>query len=312
LSFGSLDKGRQPQEEHLRGHLARIIMVTDRLDHWRGLHRRRDLSGVGQSGLPAAMNRWLYRAHERQVRCLVDELDLRPVDVYEIGVGTGYWVAFWRSFGADVRGGDFVPEAVKRLGSGFERLDITSDRPIGTHQLVWVANVLLHVLDDERFAAAMVNVAAAVATGGYLMMVEPLQVARYRPRAGDRDSRARPSEAYLEPLLDAGLELIQLRPATALTSDPIEGSSRLRYRARLAIWRALKGPARFWPALGGPMGFLAYLLDPVVLKLAGGASSKLVVMHRPNAPDDAGSGARPVSASAVSPIAAEMKREPPG
>jgi hypothetical protein len=234
-----------------------------------------------------AMNRWLYRAQERQVKRLVDDRTLRPLDVYEIGVGTGYWVAFWRGYGAEVGGCDFVPDAVERLGKGFEQLDITSDRPTGTHQLVWVANVLLHVLDDERFAAALANVAAAVETGGYLVMFEPLQVASFRPRAGDRDSRARPSEAYLEPLIDAGLELVHLRPATALTSDPIEGSSRLRYRARLAIWLALKGPARVWPALGASMGFIAYLLDPAVLRIAGGASSKLVVMYRPVPSDDA-------------------------
>jgi SAM-dependent methyltransferase len=268
-----------------RGHEGRVVRMTDRLDHWRALHRRRDLSGVGQSGLPAAMNRWLYRAQERQVERLVDDLHLIPSDVYEIGVGTGYWVNFWRRYGAEVRGCDFVPEAVERLGAGFERLDITADRPATAHHWVWIANVLLHVLDDEGFAAALENVAAGVDRGGYLVMLEPLQVASFRPRAGDLDSRARPVDAYVKPLVDAGLELIELRPATALTSDPIEGSSRLQYRARWAIWRALKGPARVWPILGGPIGFLAYLLDPVALRLIGGSSSKLLVMSRPDPVD---------------------------
>src|SRR5712691_10897183 len=126
-------RGMQSLEGHERGHESRIVSMTDRLDHWRALHRRRDLSGVGQSGLPPAMNRWLYRAQERQVTRLVDDLNLRPSDVYEIGVGTGYWVAFWRRYGAEVSGCDFVPDAVEHLGEGFEQLDITSDRPTGTH-----------------------------------------------------------------------------------------------------------------------------------------------------------------------------------
>jgi SAM-dependent methyltransferase len=264
-----------------------IVTVMSSLDRWRALHGRRDLSGVGQQGLPPAMNRWLYRAQERQVKRLMDNLNLRPTHVYEIGAGTGYWVAFWRKAGAEVRGCDFVPDAVERLGKGFELLDITSGRPTGTHELVWIANVLLHIVDDEAFAAALANVAATVRVGGFLVMIEPLQLASFRPVIGDEHSRARTAGAYLEPLVEAGMKLVELRPATALTSDPIEGSSRLRYRAWRALWRSLKGPARIWPALGGTMGLIAFLFDPVVLRVAGGATSKLVVMGRPDPSSDA-------------------------
>jgi SAM-dependent methyltransferase len=254
--------------------------MTDLLEHWRSLNRRHDLSGVGQSGLPHAMNRWLYRAQLRQVRRLLDDLDIRPATVYDVGAGTGYWTSFWRHRGAHVSGCDFAPEATERLGEGFELLDISAQRPAGAYELVWVVNVLLHVLDEERFAAALANVAGAVQANGFLIMLEPLQTAAFRPPAGDVYSTARPAEEYLEPLRKAGLTLVELRPATAVTTDPIEGSSRARYRAWRAMWLALKGPARLLPATGWLMGLVAYLLDPIVLHIAGGATSKLVVLRR--------------------------------
>lgn len=256
--------------------------MSNSLEHWQTLNRRHDLSGVGQSGLPPEMNRWLYRAQQRRARCILDGLGLRPSTVYDVGAGTGYWTSFWRRRGARVSGCDLTPEAVGALGGGFEVLDISRERPTGVHELVWVANVLLHVLDEDRFVVALGNIAAAVQPGGYLVLIEPLQIAAYRPIAGDRHSTARPASAYLEPLRAAGLTEIGMWPATALTSDPIEASSKLHYRGWRAIWRALKAPARVVPWTGRVMGFAAYGLDPLVLRLAGGVTSKLVVMHRPN------------------------------
>ena len=36
-------------------------------DHWENLHARDDLSAVGQSGLPARFNAWLYRNGARNL-----------------------------------------------------------------------------------------------------------------------------------------------------------------------------------------------------------------------------------------------------
>jgi len=264
--------------------------MADLRSHWRELNDRNDLSGVGQSGLPAAMNRWLYRAQRRQVARLLDELDIRPATVYDVGAGTGYWSAFWQTRGATVRGCDFAPEAVARLGEAFELRDIAVEPPTGTYELVWVANVLLHILDEDRFSSALANIAGAVQPGGLLVMLEQLQIAPFRPRAGDKFSMARSKKAYLDPLAASGLTLVELRRATAVTSDPIEASTPFRFRLWLAFWRAIKGPARIWPATGGLMGRVAYVLDPVVLRLVGGVATKIVVLRRSEADGARSSG----------------------
>ena len=100
--------------------------------YWTGLHRRGDLSAVGQSGLPASANRWLYATVARELGKFVARHHLTPTEVYEVGAGTCCWVEWWSRRGAVDFGGDLVPEAVAALCSRM--------------------NVLLRVMDEEAFA----------------------------------------------------------------------------------------------------------------------------------------------------------------
>jgi SAM-dependent methyltransferase len=257
--------------------------VPGAVEHWNDLNRRGDLSGVGQSSLPASMNSWLYRAKLRQLRRLVSRLQLEPRSVYDVGAGTGYWTEYWVSLGAEVAGCDFSAEAVARLQKlgHFELLDISNRSPAATCDLVWVADVLLHILDEDRFRQALANIATIVEPGGYLILLEPAQVASFRTVARDAYSLARPVESYLQPLRSAGLSVVEVVPATAVANNPIEGSSMLRYRAWTTAWKAFKAPTRISSRLGWPMGALAYSIDPVALRLFGGVSSKFLVLRRP-------------------------------
>ena len=139
-------------------------MSYDPRDHWSRLHARGDLSSVGQSGLPADLNTWLYRALERRVRWFVRRH--RALDgvssAFDVGAGTGYWVRVWHALGAErVDGCDLVPAAVERLeaefgarGDRFVAADIgapDAGLPAGPYDLVSVMNVLLHLTDDEAF-----------------------------------------------------------------------------------------------------------------------------------------------------------------
>jgi SAM-dependent methyltransferase len=268
---------------------ANTMAEYDAPAYWADLHERDDLSTVGQSGLPTSMNKWLYRLLERRLRLFVDRHSLSPKTVYEVGAGTGYWVRWWQSRGAAVDGADLVPAAAERLarrfGGNFETLDISNTAPVKRYDLVVVFNVLLHVTDDASFAQALRNIASAVAPGGRLLLVEPIQTAAYRlPARPGASSRARPASAYLDPLVASGLDLVELTPAFGMGADPIEGGSRLGYRMRLAAWRLLKGPARLWAPLGNVMGAIVYAADPLILRTLGGRSSKFALLQRVSPP----------------------------
>lgn len=252
--------------------------------YWARLHERADLSAVGQSGLPAGTNRWLYATLERRLGQFVDRHQLAPAEVYEVGAGTGYWLDWWARREAMVSGCDLIPAAVERLcarfGDRFEVLDITERTPGRTANLVLVMNVLLHVTDEQDFRRALAHVAAAVAPGGYLLMVEPIQShGRYHRafRAG-ASSKARPEKDYVAPLAAAGLDLIALEPATALGSDPIEARSRSLLTVETFVCRTLKAPARV--GLGELSGRLVYGLDPVAIRLGARYASRFLLMRR--------------------------------
>lgn len=272
-------------------------MPYDPQTYWSGLHARGNLSAVGQSGLPVRLNRLLYRALERRVRGFVRHHRLLPAArAFDVGAGTGYWVARWHELGAArVDGCDLVPAAVASLetayaarGDRFFVADIgspTPGLPPDRYELVSVMNVLLHLVDDAAFERALGAVAALVAPGGHLLLVEPIlfDASFVRSWTTDQASRARPLAAYRDPLVAAGLELVDVRGAVALANNPIEARSRARF-ARYERWwewlrlRAKAGPLPRW------LGPALLAGDRLALALGEAPSSKLALFRRPPAP----------------------------
>ena len=282
-------------------------MAYDPRDHWSRLHARGDLSSVGQSGLPADLNTWLYRALERRVRWFVSRHHaLREVtSVFDVGSGTGYWVRVWHDLGvARVDGCDLVPAAVERLeaefgarGDRFVAADIgTPDAglPAGRYGLVSVMNVLLHLTDDEAFRRALANIAALVGPGGRLILVEPILLdATYeRPATETQTSRARGLAAYRDPLQAAGLELVELRGALAMANNPIEAGSRAAYDRFLRWWRWVARRAKSSPGSIRWLGPLMLALDRVALASGAAPSSKIALFSRPDVPGEESRTAR--------------------
>ncbi len=272
-------------------------MSYDPRDHWSRLHARGDLSSVGQSGLPADLNSWLYRALERRVRWFIRRhhaLD-GVTSAFDVGSGTGYWVRVWHELGVRrVDGCDLVPAAVAQLegafaarGDRFYSADIgamDSGLPADRYGLVSVMNVLLHLTDDAAFERALGNLAALVAPGGRLILVEPILLdATYeRPATPTQTSRARAWAAYRNPLLAAGLELVELRGAVAMANNPIEGGSRAAYDRYLRWWRWVARRAKTSPGSIRWIGPLMLAIDRIVLAFGAAPSSKIVLFRRPD------------------------------
>lgn len=271
-------------------------------DYWTELHRRGDLSAVGQSALPAGINGWLYRTLARNYGRFIDRHRLDdpiPRRVYDVGAGTGFWVGWWRARGASrVDGCDLVPEAVARLNAaqGTEHglivvADITDLEGLGpdTYDLVSCQNVLLHVTDDELFAKALGNVAALVAPGGALVLTEPILLhAEYeRPYDPSKHSRARRLDAYRSPLEAAGLRLEALEAATVLGNNPIEAGSPAAMARFQRWWRFVAKRSKEDPESASWLGRLIYRLDPLAMRAGPAPSSKFALFRRPAEPTPA-------------------------
>jgi SAM-dependent methyltransferase len=270
-------------------------MAYDPRDHWSQLHARGDLSSVGQSGLPADLNSWLYRALERRVRWFVRRhhaLD-GVTNVFDVGSGTGYWVKVWHDMGVPrVDGCDLVPAAVERLeaafgpaGDRFVAADIGAPEPglpAGPYGLVSVMNVLLHLTNDDAFRRALANVAGLVGPGGSLLLVEPilLDPSYGRVPTETQTSRARALAAYRDPLEAAGLRLVELRGALAMANNPIEAGSRTAYERYVRWWRWVARRAKASPGSIRWVGPLMLWLDRLALAAGAAPSSKIVLFRR--------------------------------
>ncbi len=275
-------------------------MALDPRAYWTSLHDRKDLSAVGQSGLSVALNAWLYRALEGRVSRYLHER--RVLDgitrAFDVGAGTGYWVNAWhhRSV-ARVDGCDLIDAAADALnarfaaqGDHFVAVDIGAPGavvalPAEPYAFVSVMNVLLHVVDDEAFDRALATVAALVAPGGHLLLVEPIlfDASFERPRTPEQASRARPLAAYRDPLLAAGLELVDVRGAVALANNPIEGGSQRAFRRWSKSWRWIAKQAKTRPWTVRFIGPVLLVADRIAIARGAAPSSKLALFRRPPA-----------------------------
>jgi SAM-dependent methyltransferase len=271
-------------------------MPYDPSAEWSRLHSRGDLSSVGQSGLPAEFNSWLYRALERRVRWFLKRHGIpgRARRAFDVGAGTGYWVRVWHDLQVErVDGCDLVPAAVERLnaefgprGDRFVAADVGAAEPGlpgEPYDLVTVMNVLLHVTDEAAFDRALRNVAGLVAPGGWLLLVEPilLDPAYARAATPEATSRARTVAAYRDPLQAAGLEPIDLRGAVAVANNPIEAGSRTAYQRYARWWRWVVRRVRASPGSIRWLGPLMLGLDRAVLATGAAPSSKIALFRRP-------------------------------
>jgi len=266
-------------------------------EYWGDLHQRDDTSAVGQSGLPAAFNAWLYRILARNLARLLRRhgvLDPAPTRMFEVGSGRGDWIDFWRQRGvARVDGGDLVPQAVERLNQRFGATgsfvaaefgaDVPPTTPEPAYPLVTVFNVLLHITDDALFERALGQVAGLVEPGGRLVLVEPILFDRafakpYDPKAS---SRARPLDVYEAPLLAAGLERVAVGAAVVLANNPIEAGSQPALRRYRRSWNWFAGRARRKPRSSRWLGPILLIGDRIAMATGAAPSSKLAIYRRP-------------------------------
>lgn len=271
-------------------------------DYWQKLHGRNDLSAVGQSGLPEGVNHWIYKSIRRNLHRFVRRHELQASGtrrMLEIGVGTGYWIDFWQRFGWQVDGCDLVPEAVARLldthpDARFWVADVSATEGIAAqssglattqgYDLVTATSVLLHVTGDQEFAQALANVAAMVAPGGRLLLMEPAltikkKQADFNP---NKHSRARLLSSYVAPLAELGLELVTVEPTTVLAANPLEARSAKALR-RYRRWWAQVRKSRTRPAMVRWLGPAMYIGDGLLMRTHEAPTSKLLLFRRPRA-----------------------------
>lgn len=219
-----------------------------------------DLAAVGYRDFGDSFNRWVYRVRRhvfrRTVRSLSHSWDGKRV--LDVGSGTGFYVSEWLRTGASVTGSDLTHLSVERLtqafpNAAFVQWDVSENTPFppASFDAVSAFDVLFHIVDDSRYAAAFANIARVLRDDGYFLFSEALL---HRQTVRVRHQASRPL-AEVEALLQANhFELITRRPILVVMNPPIDSAN----RALHALWRVLDAALRRGATSGAVIGALLY------------------------------------------------------
>lgn len=261
--------------------------------YWKEIYRLGyDESAVGYPNLARSLNQARYNVERQNVSQALETAGVsRPRRVLDVGSGSGIWIDFWARHGvAEIVGVDIAEAAVRRLRDRYPEhrflvVDVGDpDASLPTEMdVVSAMSVLLHIVDDERFAHALRNLLASVASSGSLVLVEPIIVHRWWGPSFDEqaNSKARPLTDYMHVLREEGFTLVDMRPTSCLLVNVIDTRYELSFRILERYWewmsRAVGRRERVGRAVGSVLAPVDLLATRIVFP---GPSAKIVVARR--------------------------------
>jgi SAM-dependent methyltransferase len=244
--------------------------------------------GVGDIGLPESYNRFLYNVRRTVFRraARLAGINAERSKVLDVGSGTGFYIHNWLDIGVkDLTGSDITQFAVDQLGRKyakvvFRQLDIgntTVPWPSGTFDCVSSFDVLFHIVEDERFVAAIHNIAGLLKPGGVFLFSDNLVHESFNVR----HQVGRTEDTILKTLDQAGLTVEYRIPMFVLMNDPVRSRSRLVKKAFSLIYRYASKSSLMGTLIGGSLYPFELLLTKL---LKNGPSTEVLVCRREPCP----------------------------
>lgn len=164
-----------------------IDAVKDRLfppkyspeEYWQNrLSRNFNLKGVGNKRFSEEENLKLYEEKKSVLQGVFAEQNIRLPEhrILEIGCGTGYWTRMFREAGCrDYTGIDIAEVAVEELKKAYPDYRFHCGNaaeviPDESFSLIIMIDVTQHIVDDEKFFAAMRRIGSALSPGGVFIV----------------------------------------------------------------------------------------------------------------------------------------------
>jgi predicted TPR repeat methyltransferase len=216
-------------------------------DYWQSrLSQSYSLQGVGYQRLGKSFNQWMYKVRARVFARVASRLgvDWSRARVLDVGSGTGFYVEQWHRLGVpEVTGVDITAKAVEELrrrfpGDEFHEADVgavdglraTGDGlPVTA---VSAMDVLFHIVDDEQYRRAFVNIASALQPGGWFLWSDNF-LHHDTERVAHQASRSLAESE--DAVRAAGFKIVERVPMFVLMNYPTDSTSKL---GRLA-WTAM-------------------------------------------------------------------------
>lgn len=241
--------------------------------------------GVGDICLPQSYNRHLYAVRRQRFRDVVRHLPTVPhsAHVLDIGSGTGAYIEAWQEWGATgIVGSDLTDHSVARLGARypgctFRQLDIGDAAAAhwapGRFDVVSAFDVLFHIVDDDRYARALQNVAAMLKPKGWFLFSDNLV------RVSRRTTHfvTRSEGTVLEAIDRAGFDVVVRVPMFVFMNDPV----RCQRGWRRSLYSRVYRLACHGEVMGGLIGGLLRPIEVLATRLTrSGPSTEILLCRR--------------------------------
>ena len=146
-----------------------------------------NIKGPGDEGATEKMNRIRYK----RIFSIIEEIyfenlsSLKEKNILEIGTGTGLItqiikdLGFKNYLGVDIT--DIVfPSLKKRFPNyNFQKTDITTEKIVGEFDLVFIIDVIEHIVNDDKFVFALQNIQDCLKNNG-LLVIAPVVEKKFK------------------------------------------------------------------------------------------------------------------------------------
>jgi len=269
--------------------------------YWTSIHERfrGTIEAVGYPGYGEGFNRATYRLRLSAAgRVLQRNIPTAIQNVLESAVGVGAYGPLWKSLGAvEWVGLDISATAIRDLAAKYPKgrfavADIAkvdfgrSDLAKNSFDLVTAIDVLYHLVDDQGFNCALLNLGRRVRQGGYLLVSDIFCTSE---RQTAPHVRRRPLTCYGDRLKKLGFTLADREAVFAILGDPIPKGEYPGVADHLlfTLWRivakaALTTPASARDFVGTAVVRLATPLDTMLrtIRITQGRNLELALFRR--------------------------------
>lgn len=202
----------------------------DYKSYWnRRLNAKFNIEGVGYWGLGEMYNQYLYKSRMDILEGVLHRFfeSVRDAKVLELGPGTGIFTEyFYRRGVAAYQAIDITEKSVFELKNRypdycFKQGDVCDGRLYeGKYDLIFAADVLLHITDEEQYKKAVDNIAKHLEEHGLCILLDPISVIGAKSPSVHVVIRDR---AYVEACLkQCGLELVEMLPVAFFMNYPFD------------------------------------------------------------------------------------------
>ncbi|MCO6499921.1 MAG: methyltransferase domain-containing protein [Vicingus serpentipes] len=204
-------------------------------EYWESrLQESFNLHGVGDIGLGINYNNALYDVRKFAFRRIMKKLNVDFTDkrVMDIGSGTGFYIERWNELKVRyIKGTDITSVVVQNLAKKFpnvffEQLDIGRkiEDTQSEYDFISAFDVLFHIVDDERFKQAIINIHGLLNEEGYFVISDNF-IHGETKRMEHQVSRS--YEDMTSIIEGVGFKHVKTAPMFIFMNDPVDTNNRI-------------------------------------------------------------------------------------